>query len=214
MKPKRGDYCPIRKVYFWKLHNNKEKWVSYDELLAKKKKCARQTRELRAKNPSKAREDNRRSYHKDLDRSREYQKIWRQNNLEKRREQQREYNRNKRISDPLFLLKGRLKIRIASIFRRKKISKRHNTASILGCDWDTLKQFIEQQFTEGMSWENRDQWHIDHIVPLASAKTEARLVELCHYSNLQPLWASENMSKGSKIILDYSSKKIDTTAIV
>jgi hypothetical protein len=210
----RGVYCSIKDKYFWKKENGKEKWVTYDELLAKKKKCAEQTRELRAKNPSKNKEDSRKQYHKDLSRSREYHKIWRQSNLERRRKQQREYNRNKRLSDPLFLLKGRLKTRIASIFRHKRISKRHNTASILGCDWDILKQFIESKFVEGMSWANRDQWHIDHIIPLASANTEERLVELCHYSNLQPLWASENMSKGSKIILDYSLDKFDNTAIV
>jgi hypothetical protein len=195
----RGIYCRIKDKYFWKKENGKEKWVTYDELISKKKKCAKQTRELRAKNPIKTKEDNYKSYHKDIVKSREYQKIWRQNNLEKRRKQQREYNRNKRIGDPLFLLKGRLKIRIASVFRRKKIGKKYNTADILGCDWDTLKRFIESKFVEGMDWTNRDQWHIDHIIPLASAKTEDRLIELCHYSNLQPLWASENMSKGSKI---------------
>jgi hypothetical protein len=214
MKLKRGDYCCIKNAYFWKMHNGKEKWVDNEELNERRSKCAKQTRELRAKNPSKAREDNRKNYHKDLSRSREYQKIWRQNNLEKRRKQQRDYNRNKRISDPLFLLKSRLKVRTASIFRRKSIGKRHNTVDILGCDWEKLKHFIESKFVEGMDWLNRDQWHIDHIVPLASANTEDRLIELCHYTNLQPLWASKNMSKGSKIILDYSLNKANTTAIV
>jgi hypothetical protein len=51
-----------------------------------------------------------------------------------------------------------------------------------------------------MNWSNRNLWHIDHIIPLASAKTEEEMIKLCHYTNLQPLWAIENMSKGSKII--------------
>ncbi len=53
-----------------------------------------------------------------------------------------------------------------------------------------------------MSWDNHTKygWHIDHIIPLASAKTEEELKSLCHYTNLQPLWAKENLSKGAKII--------------
>ncbi len=50
-----------------------------------------------------------------------------------------------------------------------------------------------------MTWDNRDKWHIDHIVPLASAKTESEMAALCHYTNLQPLWASENRRKGARI---------------
>lgn len=51
-----------------------------------------------------------------------------------------------------------------------------------------------------MTWENRGEWHIDHIIPLASASTEEELLALCHYTNLQPLWAFDNLSKGAKII--------------
>jgi hypothetical protein len=49
-----------------------------------------------------------------------------------------------------------------------------------------------------MSWENHGEWHIDHIVPLSSAITEEELRKLSHYTNLQPLWATDNLSKGSK----------------
>lgn len=53
-----------------------------------------------------------------------------------------------------------------------------------------------------MNWDNRGLygWHIDHIIPLSSAKTEEEVYKLCHYTNLQPLWAKENLSKGNKII--------------
>ena len=56
------------------------------------------------------------------------------------------------------------------------------------------------KFTTGMSWENRNEWHIDHKIPLSSAKTEEEIYELCHYTNLQPLWAFDNLSKGNKIL--------------
>ena len=51
-----------------------------------------------------------------------------------------------------------------------------------------------------MSWENQGKWHIDHITPLSSAKTEEEVYRLCHYTNLQPLWAEDNLKKGSKIL--------------
>jgi hypothetical protein len=51
-----------------------------------------------------------------------------------------------------------------------------------------------------MSWDNYGSWHIDHIIPLSSAKNIEEISKLCHYSNLQPLWASNNLSKGNKII--------------
>jgi hypothetical protein len=51
-----------------------------------------------------------------------------------------------------------------------------------------------------MSWDNYGSWHIDHIMPLSSAQTTEEFNKLCHYSNLQPLWAHENLSKGNRII--------------
>ncbi len=51
-----------------------------------------------------------------------------------------------------------------------------------------------------MSWENMGKWHVDHIIPLATAKTEDEVIKLCHYSNLQPLWAEDNWAKSDKIL--------------
>jgi len=57
---------------------------------------------------------------------------------------------------------------------------------------------LEHQFKEGMNWDNQGKWHIDHIIPLSSGNTEEEIIKLCHYTNLQPLWAIDNMKKGSK----------------
>ena len=69
---------------------------------------------------------------------------------------------------------------------------------MLGCSWEELKTHIENQFTEGMSWDRLSEIHIDHIIPLASATTEEDLIKLAHYTNLQPLWAKDNISKGCR----------------
>jgi len=50
-----------------------------------------------------------------------------------------------------------------------------------------------------MSWENRGKWHIDHIVPVSSAKTEQDIIKLNHYTNLRPMWASDNIKKSNKM---------------
>jgi hypothetical protein len=66
----------------------------------------------------------------------------------------------------------------------------------LGCSLVKLKEFIERQFTEGMSWLKYGQWEIDHVIPLSAARSKEELVKLCHYTNLQPLWKRENLVKG------------------
>lgn len=73
---------------------------------------------------------------------------------------------------------------------------------IFGCSPDDLRKYIESKFIDDMSWSNYgfNGWHIDHNTPLYSAKTEEDLKKLSHYTNLQPLWKSENITKGFKII--------------
>jgi hypothetical protein len=58
---------------------------------------------------------------------------------------------------------------------------------------------MESLFKEGMTWDNHGEWHIDHIIPISSGKTEDEVVKLCHYTNLQPLWKTENLLKGDKL---------------
>lgn len=66
----------------------------------------------------------------------------------------------------------------------------------LGCTRSELYAHIERQFRKGMCWSKYRQWEVDHIIPLSAAKSAAELVRLCHYTNLQPLWKQENISKG------------------
>lgn len=109
--------------------------------------------------------------------------------------------RERRLSDPLFKMTEVLRVRTAVCFRGIKVNKPANTKELLGADYKTIKAHIENQFKDGMTWENhgRDTWHIDHKIPMASAKDLNELVALCHYTNLQPLWAHDNLRKHSKI---------------
>ena len=95
-------------------------------------------------------------------------------------------------------LKSLVSARIKNALKHKK--ELHSN-EYLGCDIDTLIEHIESQFKEGMTWDNHGEWHIDHITPIAYNKpTLEEQIERLHYSNLQPLWATENIAKGNRFI--------------
>lgn len=73
---------------------------------------------------------------------------------------------------------------------------RASPADAVGCEHAQLRDHIAGQFRTGMSWKKYREWEVDHIRPLSSARTFSQLIELCHFSNLQPLWRSENLRKG------------------
>ena len=95
-----------------------------------------------------------------------------------------------------------LKTRIRSLVNKKikdrDLSKSNSTEYYLGCNFETFMKHIELNFSDGMNWENRDKWHIDHIVPISRAKTEEEFLLLSHYTNLHPMWAEKNMMKSNK----------------
>lgn len=110
----------------------------------------------------------------------------------------RVWRKNKFATDPIFLLKDSVRRRINEALQNIGEVKNKKTEEILGCSFSFLKAYIESRFNDGMSWDNRNLWHIDHIVPLSSAKTATEILKLNHYSNLRPLWAKDNISKGNK----------------
>lgn len=123
----------------------------------------------------------------------ERQRLYNKNN----REIGNKYYRDKRNNDNLFRLTCNLRRRVNHIF----LNKSHSTKELLGVNYKTVFKHIESLFTEGMSWDKvGKEIHIDHKIPLSSAKTEKQLIKLFHYKNLQPLWAIDNFKKGSKIL--------------
>lgn len=114
------------------------------------------------------------------------------------------YVKTKRKNDSLYKTKEGVKSCIRSSFKRAcqgKYRKGKKTEEILGCTMDFFISYIESKFQEGMSFDNYGKWHIDHIIPLATAQTEEDIYKLCHYTNLQPLWARDNIIKSDKIAL-------------
>lgn len=186
---------------------------------AHKEEIKRRSSERREKNRDKINEAQRVRYHLHKE---EILKKRRENyhsNIEENRkkknkyakdhkEQINGYHRRRRLN-PIHKLKENLRTKIFIIFRKMKYKKPSKTKGLLGSDYNFIKGYIEKQFTEGMSWENYGQWHIDHIIPLSSAKNSRELKKLCHYTNLQPLWAKDNIEKRDKIDWIKDDKKFN-----
>ena len=113
---------------------------------------------------------------------------------------QSEYRKQRYNSDLNYKIRVNLRSRILAALNGN--SKSASTLELIGCTIEFLKEYLESQFQEGMSWDNYsfDVWHIDHIRPCSSfdLKDPEQQKQCFHYTNLQPLWAFENMSKGAK----------------
>ncbi len=125
-----------------------------------------------------------------------------------RKNQKRIWRRKRRKermkNDILFKLTSNLRRRLHSAITSSGMVKTKTTKEFLGADIKIVKEHLEKQFTEGMNWGNYGKWHIDHIIPISSAKTQEKLEKLFHYTNLQPLWAEENLRKSDKILNENS----------
>ena len=116
------------------------------------------------------------------------------------KEEKNEYYKKRRQSDNMFKLKHSIRDIIGSSLRRKSFTKKLRTQNILGCSFEEFKIYLESKFEPWMSWENKGKyngelnygWDIDHIIPLAPAKTEDEIIKLNHYTNLQPLCSYVN----------------------
>lgn len=87
------------------------------------------------------------------------------------------------------------------IYKALKSNKSRKSMEYVGCDIETFKLHISNQFKEGMTWKNYGEWHIDHIIPIKYENpTEEEMIGRLHYLNCQPMWASENISKGNRRI--------------
>ena len=112
-----------------------------------------------------------------------------------------EYRKNKRKSDIQYKISGNLRGRLVTAI--KNGYKLGSAVLDLGCSIPFFKTYIEGLFKDGMSWDNwgRDTWHLDHKIPLKEFNLTNRgeFLKAVHYTNLQPMWAKENLSKGGRL---------------
>lgn len=151
------------------------------QIILKKKK------QYREQNPGKVAESRRRHAQANKDKLRQF------------------YNERKRrrwATRPDYVMIERLRARLTNCLAG--VSKSASTIKLLGCTREKLVAHIEAQFVLGMTWGNRSEWHIDHIKPCASFDMlDPEQQRVCfHYTNLQPLWALDNLKKGARLPVD------------
>jgi hypothetical protein len=184
-----------RALEYRKNNEEKIKQKSKDYFQKNKQSHLEKKQNWRKNNPEKYKKQIKDYWSKVKDVQTEKKKIWINNN----RKKYNDYWNNRKKEEPEFKLLTGMRSRLSSYLKKLNISKTNKTFEIVGCTPELLKEHLEKQFTDGMTWENRNKWHIDHIIPLSSAKTEDELYKLCHYTNLQPLWAEDNLRKSNKI---------------
>ncbi len=178
---------------------NRNARIEYNKQYAEKNKesiCA-QRKQHRAINSDQRKEAMRQWYLKNADYAKQQAKEYRIANKDKTREWHKAYRKERMTADPIYALAIKIRSLIGVKFATGGYTKRSRTHEILGCSYPDFKLHIERQFADGMSWDNHGKWHLDHIVPVATATCEDDVIRLNHYANFQPLWAEDNLRKGS-----------------
>lgn len=123
------------------------------------------------------------------------QRQYRQENKEKRSAQHKKWVDSNYKTNIQYRLSNSLRQRLRQAL--KDGYKNGSAVRDLGCSIENFKQYIENQFQEGMTWDNYGEWHLDHIKPLISFDLTQRkqLLEAVHFSNLRPLWAIDNLRR-------------------
>lgn len=211
--------------------NNKEKKRQTDQSYREKNKdkIKAQLKEYRIKNADKLKAYNaehreeRSEYNKKyriehLEEINKRTKAYREANKDLVREQRRisnqkhkdriyayrkEYNKMKMETDEMYRFKTKIRNFINKSFKRQNFTKNNGTFDLVGCNPQELKDYLYKTFYDnyGYEYDGKEDVHIDHIIPLATAETEDDVKRLCHYTNLQLLKPKDNMQKSDKIPL-------------
>lgn len=130
-----------------------------------------------------------------------YAREWRKNNSQRDKINAARYDHDRRATDISYRLIRNIRAAMNSALRYN--TKTGHTIELLGCSMEYLRTHLENQFTEGMTWGNygRYGWHIDHIIPVSyfDHSDPEQQKRAWHYTNLQPLWATDNLKKHNKI---------------
>lgn len=177
-----------------KTEYNKQYWLKTQEEQKEKNKIWRENNQEHIKEKQK---EYRQINGKEIDK-----KQWekRKNDEEYKKKQaisRRKYENEKLKTDVQYKLKKNMRRRIREMLTNFGIDKSERTVYYVGCNLQDLRNHLENTFQEGMTWENYGEWHIDHIIPCSSWNlADEKELRMCfHYTNLQALWASENIEK-------------------
>ncbi|MGR9056060.1 hypothetical protein ACU8NH_09140 [Rhizobium leguminosarum] len=182
----------------------KKAWTS-EHYIKNKDKVRERNRENKKKNNKKILEKLKEKYWENPEAARERLRLQRKANPEATRSQNKRSN-TKRYADPKFRVENTVRNGIRAEIRPGS-KKRRKTFDLLGYSPEQLLAHLEKLFLPGMTWENYGDWHVDHVIPLAAHNYETPddfdFKRAWALSNLQPLWAKDNMQKGAKLLTPF-----------
>jgi hypothetical protein len=134
----------------------------------------------------------------------EYHQKWREKNIDKHREYKRKYEKHRKDTDPAYKLIANFRTAIYQVLKENNVEKNKHYFDILQYTPEELISHLEKQFTDGMTWDNYGEWHVDHRMPISSFNFESidddSFIKCWSLDNLQPMWGKENIVKSNNII--------------
>jgi hypothetical protein len=174
------------------------KFLGGREVSIKKYELKPETKERRRKNYDKW-------YGQNKEYRKEYHKQWRTKNIDKIKKTKRDYERNRKASDPIYKLISNFRTAIYQVLKESNVEKNKHYFDILQYTPEELIVHLESQFKDSMNWDNYGFWHVDHKLPITHFNIQEmgdeEFMKCWSLENLQPMWAEENIRKSNKIIL-------------
>ena len=198
-----GDECPQGHVDARKTNRRQCLQCRQDE--SRTEESRQRAKQWRLDNPEKYKQSMEDYYQENSEVIRARSKQWNLDNPERVRERQRAVR-----ATPEGRLIHNLRNRLNKIMNRIEVVKDATTIELLGCDARAAKLHIQNQFTEGMSWENYGDWDVDHIRPCASfdLREPEEQRKAFHYLNLQPLWSTPEKALKHGVVVEYKDTNI------
>jgi hypothetical protein len=173
------------------------RFIGGREIALKKHESKPETKERKKKNHKKWAEQNK-------EHLKEYLKEYREKNTEKIKKTKRDYERNRKASDPLYKLISNFRTAIYQVLKESNVEKNKHYFDILQYTPESLIKHLESQFENNMNWDNYGEWHVDHKLPITSFNIEEmgdeEFMRCWSLDNLQPMWGNDNIRKSNKII--------------
>ena len=173
------------------------RFIGGREIALKKHESKPETKERKKKNHKKWAEQNK-------EHLKEYLKEYREKNTEKIKKTKRDYERNRKASDPLYKLISNFRTAIYQVLKESNVDKNKHYFDILQYTPESLIKHLESQFENNMNWDNYGEWHVDHKLPITSFNIEEmgdeEFMRCWSLENLQPMWGTDNIRKSNRVI--------------
>lgn len=189
----------VREINRVSYHRHKEKREAFRN--ANKDKKAAQDRAYYVRNAERLREKSKKFHAENREKCKERSRQYYRDNKAKCMESIRQRRAWRMANDPAYRISVRTRCAVNRLIKMGW-KKNRKSSELIGCSWEQARAHLESKFLPGMTWENHGMhgWHIDHIRPICSFNVldEKELMAAFHYTNLQPLWAKDNHSKGGR----------------